>query len=291
MFYYDWWSWYLQSTRTISLSEGDDTESFRFETKKLFIYAYGGDDNIVGGQNDDTFYKSSGSGSFDGGLGQDKLSFLQAENGSVIYVAWGVATLDELYGVQFSNIEEFGGTNFTDNFYGDYNSSAGVTFNGWNGDDNIFGGGGADYLQGWYGNDVIEGNGGNDTVLGHYGNDRLRGGEGNDTVHGGSGNDYVRGDRGADVLSGGPGEDDFVFWFGDSRTANAAQDLITDFEEGDRLYFQEFIMADPRVEMNNDGSATVFYGVGYSVIVFGELEYLAESVYEASLGELDGFGF
>ncbi|WP_052389481.1 calcium-binding protein [Belnapia moabensis] len=124
---------------------------------------------------------------------------------------------------------------------------------GGKGDDEIWGGGGQDFLAGDDGNDLLNGGAGADTLDGSKGDDDLYGGAGNDSLiggkdddllNGGDGNDTLIGDTGDDVLSGGAGNDvmsggdghDF-FYFGD----DFGYDRITDFSTGDKLMFAQDI--------------------------------------------------
>ncbi|MEM7412829.1 MAG: calcium-binding protein [Myxococcota bacterium] len=135
------------------------------------------------------------------------------------------------------------------------------------GDDRIEGGRFGDRLFGGAGNDELRGGGGDDFLQGGGGSDLTDGGSGNDTASfadigssvtadlsegeasyaapngntvtdqlvsienlvGSSNADSLAGDEGNNVLTGGDGEDTFVF------RANAGRDVVTDFEEGDRL--------------------------------------------------------
>jgi len=56
--------------------------------------------------------------------------------------------------------------------------------------------------------DTLNGGDGNDTLYGYGGADVLGGGDGIDTVFGGAGNDIIDGGDGGDVLFGGAGADD-----------------------------------------------------------------------------------
>ena len=62
---------------------------------------------------------------------------------------------------------------------------------------------GNDDIHGSNGNDYIQGNGGDDTIHGDDGDDVIRGGKGNDNLFGDSGHDWLRGDLGNDHLFGG----------------------------------------------------------------------------------------
>jgi Calpain family cysteine protease/RTX calcium-binding nonapeptide repeat (4 copies) len=93
------------------------------------------------------------------------------------------------------------------------------------GDDSVWGGLGADYIDGETGDDQIFGDAGADKIAGDTGADVLTGGDGNDSIAGGDGNDIINGGTGVDhmwggagfdVISGGAGHDhvydDLAFW-------------------------------------------------------------------------------
>jgi putative cell wall-binding protein len=75
--------------------------------------------------------------------------------------------------------------------------------------DNIRGGQGDDALWGYGGADRIEGGSGNDSIVGGPGDDILTDTFGDDNIKGGDGNDAIDGGSGVDLLLGGAG-DDFV---------------------------------------------------------------------------------
>lgn len=136
-------------------------------------------------------------------------------------------------------------------------------FTGTNGNDNVSGGSGEDYLYGYVGNDTLKGGGGidilrgsvgndyldggagadmldgnddNDRLYGRDGDDMLRGGAGTDTLDGGTGDDFLSGGTGRDYMTGGSGADVFVFAStGDSK--KGAIDQIRDFKssQGDKI--------------------------------------------------------
>ena len=83
----------------------------------------------------------------------------------------------------------------------------GVTVNGGNGNDWIWGGGGADTIHGDHGNDHVYGRGGDDVLHGDAGNDKVWGGDGNDVMYGGTGHDHLHGWLGDDEGWGGDGHD------------------------------------------------------------------------------------
>ncbi|HEY0024466.1 MAG TPA: calcium-binding protein, partial [Longimicrobium sp.] len=79
--------------------------------------------------------------------------------------------------------------------------------NGLEGNDTLYGAGGADTLEGGAGDDNLQGQDGNDLLLGGVGTDSLSGGSGADDLQGQDGNDYLYGDAGNDVFDGGAGND------------------------------------------------------------------------------------
>jgi len=147
-------------------------------------------------------------------------------------------------------------------FYGDDELHGGLgndRIDGRQGDDKIFGDDGSDKAFGGDGNDVIDGGNGRDTLAGGDGDDIIFGGAGNDTLNGGSGDDVLDGGAGADVLlagvgndtlTGGDGDDIFKFiLYKDSGRMNT----ITDFEEGDTLYFEASKKNDYTLEVTQSG--------------------------------------
>ncbi len=87
------------------------------------------------------------------------------------------------------------------------------------GDDRLFGNGGANVLGGMRGDDLIDGLGGDDRLAGGDGADGIRGRQDHDTLLGGAGADDLRGNQGndrlvgnagADVLRGGKNADDLL---------------------------------------------------------------------------------
>ncbi|MBV1864707.1 MAG: fasciclin domain-containing protein [Rhodobacteraceae bacterium] len=132
------------------------------------------------------------------------------------------------------------GGNSIDIAYGGEDSD---TLDGGNGNDILWGEDGADILDGGNDDDYLDGGGssdllmggnGHDTVVGGAGNDTLFGGSGNDWLQGGSGGDSIYGEFGDDTLTGNSGNDLFVVANG------AGNDLITDFQSGDRIDLSAF---------------------------------------------------
>ncbi|MGA0597688.1 calcium-binding protein [Enterovirga sp. CN4-39] len=116
-----------------------------------------GNDQVIGGNADDTFDGGDGNDTLTGGAGDDTL--------------FGAAGHDVLNG-----------------------GSGDDTLDGGAGDDVMNGGSGDDILLGGTGNDVISGGSGDDRIVGGAGNDVLTGGSGQDTfVFGfGTGHDTIR---------------------------------------------------------------------------------------------------
>ncbi len=112
---------------------------------------------------------------------------------------------------------------------------------GGNGNDNIRGLGGEDYIEGNAGNDRIRGNDGNDTIYGQEGEDRLSGGRGNDLLFGGTQGDELWGDQGNDTLYGNEECDYFVFYnFEGTGIPQTGYDIIADWDvdgHGDLISF------------------------------------------------------
>lgn len=117
------------------------------------------------------------------------------------------------------------------------------------GRDSIYGRGASDWFDGAGGNDYIAGRAGNDTILG---------GAGSDTLDGGSGDDVLTGGRDAG--------DTFLF------SAGSGNDLITDFDEQDRLLLNDFLDDTGATAQwgETDEGLTLSNGLG-DMITFGGL--------------------
>ncbi len=131
----------------------------------IAFYASGdaGNDELIGGQFNDTLTAGAGRNTLFGGDGDDRLN--------------GSGGRDFLYG-----------DNGNDREYG----------NG--GNDYMVGGAGVDRMWGGDGDDLLSGNTGNDKMYGENGNDQLIGGTGNDLVYGGPGADTMNGQAGTDSI-------------------------------------------------------------------------------------------
>ncbi len=93
-----------------------------------------------------------------------------------------------------------------------------VLINGGEGNDQLAGAGGFDFIEGGAGNDRIAGFGGDDTLQGGDGSDQVIAGAGDDYVDAGAGDDRLWGEGGHDGLWGGDGND-IIFGDADSTPA------------------------------------------------------------------------
>jgi serralysin len=75
------------------------------------------------------------------------------------------------------------------------------------GRDQVWGGGGNDWIRSGLGDDTVYGDAGDDYIVAQEGRDIVRSGAGDDRVSGGDGNDRLWGDAGADFLLCGTGRD------------------------------------------------------------------------------------
>jgi len=102
------------------------------------------------------------------------------------------------------------------------------------GNDRVYGLGGADVIFGSNGDDWIDGGAGNDVIFGGEGDDELWGGFGNDELRGSSGVDYIDGGFGSDQLFG-EGHDDRLFGgggAGDLLDGGDGDDMLEGSDDG-----------------------------------------------------------
>jgi len=160
------------------------------------------------------------------------------------------------------------GSDGDDRLYGDQRSTRRS-----DGIDTIYGGNGEDLIEG----DIAYGERGDDTLyapsignrdsdgdcdgrnpIGAYldggeGHDELYGGWDRDTLIGGAGNDILKGHLGGDMMTGGSGFDKFhvghSYNLGDQGECTKERDIITDFEQGDRIIIEAIGM--PRLDREN----------------------------------------
>ena len=115
--------------------------------------------------------------------------------------------------------------------------------------------------------DVLQGNDVNNQLTGGGGADFLYGGNGLDQLYGGSGLDYMSGGNDADYLSGGSEKDTF---FGGAGT-----DTIIGGAGDDDFYVQTGDGADIIVEYAGQGNDRILSSISYSLVANSEIETLS----------------
>jgi Ca2+-binding RTX toxin-like protein len=133
--------------------------------------------NVLGTNGNDTLQNTGAVEMIDGGLGIDKVTFVEGTQGVTVNLATGTVTDSFGFKDTITGVEIVVGTSFNDTMTG---SAV------------------ADYLVG---------NGGDDKLSGGVGSDELYGGTGNDTLNGGADSDYIVGGEGNDAINGGSGFD------------------------------------------------------------------------------------
>lgn len=224
----------------------------------------------------------------DAGGGDDKIDVAQRRDGGLSVTTNGETF--QLTATESKNLTIRGGTG-ADTITLDTGVTIGVTIEGGDGKDIIFGGAGADIISGGRDSDYIEGRGGNDrlngdegrdTLYGLDGNDTIRGGAGNDYIDGGKGNDYLYGQDGNDAVSGGLGDDFITGNRGnDTLIAGAGKDIISDIvdkSDTDKIFAEasDTLRVNSSAEINEvDMSATNAAGgeLGSSISVSGSAEF------------------
>ncbi len=203
-------------------------------------------DNVDAGAGDDTIVSSAagsatppdGNDVFNGGEGNDTLSFAGGEREFYVNLGDGVASADTMGADTLISIENVIGGELADDITGD---DSGNRLEGRNGDDVLNGAGGNDVLIGGAGNDTFNGGDGVDTadfshataaiaisldwnatqntgegldtfsgienLIGGSGADSLRGNEFSNVLTGNAGNDVLNGSAGIDTTIGGLGDD------------------------------------------------------------------------------------
>ncbi len=117
-------------------------------------------------------------------------------------------------------------------------------------------------LQGANGIDRLYGGESDDALYGGRNADRLYGAAGNDRLFGETGDDRLYGGRGADILTGGQGADRFIFDAGDGA------DTIVDFNpDTDFLAFRDGIDSRADVTFTRQGSDTLIRYSGGTILV------------------------
>jgi Ca2+-binding RTX toxin-like protein len=301
---------------------GDDTLTFNQGAEASGstgddLFRFIGDD-VVSGQtivqgdegDDVVSIYSLGHGYFDGGVGDDTITYEYAgsEKGVVVNLLTGIGAGAAL-GDTYIFIENARGTAQSDTFQG--NGSINALY-GLGGNDTLAGGGGGDYLDGGDGIDVLNYSssaasvtvslaagtayGGDaqedifrniENVLGSAFGDRLTGDAGANTLRGDKGNDVLTGGLGSDTLVGGAGADRFAFASTlDTPSSTNAGDRITDFshDQGDRI---DLAAIDANTAAARDQAfsfiaAQKFHGVA------GELRYTVSGGHALIMGDVNG---
>ncbi len=150
------------------------------------VFGSNQNDTIIGNGNDNLFEGLNGADSFDGGAGEDYVSYIAATSGAIVNLAANTGS-GAANGDTFANIEGLIGSNHNDILTGDA---------------------GNNYFEASAGNDTVNGGGGNDTIFGISGSNTLNGDAGDDAIVGGINNDVINGGGDNDFISGGVGSDD-----------------------------------------------------------------------------------
>ena len=187
--------------------DGDDT-----------IYGGPGADALKGGDGDDWLIGGPGADMLSGGADTDAVGYFDSDAGVVVRLHSAEARGGDAQGDTFTNMDTI-----------EYTDADGNTRSVQVPDiERVHGSEHDDVLAGDIRDNHLYGLGGNDTLYGgpDGGDDLLRGGDGNDTLYGGKGEDTLIGGTGADTLSGGSGRDTFIF------TPESGHDTIRDYDVG-----------------------------------------------------------
>ncbi|MCM2474093.1 protease [Rhizobium sp. CG5] len=137
-----------------------------------------GNDVLNGDAGDDRFLVELGVDAYDGGDGNDSLSFATSTRAVILNLADASLNRNDALSETYVNVETFIATRFADGMTG--NDQANIFYAG-AGNDQLYGGLGGDTLYGEAGTDSLYGEAGNDTLIGGLNADRLYGGAGADT--------------------------------------------------------------------------------------------------------------
>jgi len=284
---------------TIFFYGSGSSNQFIGDAGQDIMYGFGGSDNLHGEGGSDTLL-----GGDDDGIGGQDNNFL-----------YGGSGIDFLHGGDGARDHLFGGDH-RDFLYG---GSGNDYFNGGSGDDDMFGGSGNDEFIGGQGRDVMHGSWGidvvrysssnaavqvdletgigiggdadgdemptienlhgsihNDVLLGDDLANELFGLGGNDVINGRGGDDMIVGGANSalflfgDDLTGGGGDDEFVFYTNDGDSTPMSADIIRDFNMlgDDTLVFD---VENPRIAANNWSTTTItgdeVFGSGLMVTI------------------------
>lgn len=269
---------------------GDGNDELYSESEWSYFFGEDGDDTAYASSNGfSVFFDGPGSDTYYGTFGLSTLRFLDFEedNGQSNVGIWLDLDNNEFrdpYGDHndIYDVDEVWGT-FDDDYMSGTNNDLEI-FRGLGGRDDIYGGGGDDWLVGGEGNDDLYGEGGNDKLYGGSDNDDLYGGSGNDWIFDGPGIDRVYGGSGVDTLlldgsvfvytdeaapqSGAYvnlAENTFVDGYGYSNSVSSIEN-VRGTNEGDYIYGDN----DENFLFGNDGDDLLVGGGGVDDLLGGE---------------------
>lgn len=180
-----------------------------------------GNDSVVGGGGDDVLRDGEGNDTYFGGDGDDILEFTFGFD-AFEFTNFGDNTIFARRGGETnridSSVEKISFNGVEQNFEALQFSNAGDfddTVTGSDAGERLNGGADNDLIVGDDGDDILKGRDGNDGILGGAGNEIVLGGNGDDTILGGAGNDTLKPGRGNDSLDGGEGDDILAGFRGD----------------------------------------------------------------------------
>lgn len=258
----------------MSIFSGSNANDWFLGTSSNDIFwGYGGTDALIGAEGDDIFFKNSGGGWINGGLGTDWLSFYYAyapvnvqvvgSSGYASHRQYPWVDGDKIDGLNFNSIEKFSGSNFSDVF-NFRESDFGVTVYGFEADDFLLGSNYQDSLNGGTNRDLLVGGGGADTLSGGSGPDEFW-----FTIAGGSKQEFDTGDfidGEADAISDFSAEEgDTILVFGESETTDDytfVGDSATP-NHGEYGIWENTSVGGYIITFNQDGSL-------YDIIVLGD---------------------
>ena len=226
------------------LFEVSDDDNYFINIENFEVYGGSGNDELTGGEYNDTFYGNAGNDKLSGQVGNDNL-YGGAGNDTLK----GGGGTDRLYGGAGNDILDGGGGTGTDTAVFDYSAAtANLTLDlsdttRWKLDGTSAQMGATGYAS--YRYQRFVGNGETDYFR-NVENFEITAGAGDDTLTGGAGNDILDGGRGDDVLDGGAGTDRAQFAYR-SVTANLTLDLSDT----------------TRWKQNSDGTWSSGTGAGY----------------------------
>ncbi|MCH9022516.1 MAG: hypothetical protein IID32_07105, partial [Planctomycetes bacterium] len=178
------------------------------------IFGRDGRDRIYGGAGDDVLDGGAGNDHIEGGLGNDKIKGGLTDGLSAKTNASAKEDDDYLFGYADTAAVHVANGYFGAMTFG-HGASTVVVSASLN---QVALAGGAETADG---DDNIQGNNGNDYIVGSYGDDRITGGDGQDIIFAGRGNDSISGGLAIDVIDAGPGSDTINWASGDGA------DIIT----------------------------------------------------------------